>query len=111
MLHIRTARPLVQFFDVVCQTTTAIFILEVLTTTRARSSKSFILCLLHETYLCQSRERTLNPRVSCTHDKHGIISKQSSSGSPVCYAAVEATGEHDFFFVFKPISPIDHQNN
>lgn len=110
-MHIRTARPLIQFFDVVYQTTTGIFILEVLTITRARSSKSFMLCLLHETYLCQSSERTLNPRVSCTHDQHGIISKQSSPGSPVCFAAVEATGEHEFFFVFKPISPIDHQNN
>ena len=40
----RAARFLVQCFDVVCQTTTReIFIFEVLTTTRARSSKSFIL--------------------------------------------------------------------
>ena len=46
----RAARFLVQCLDVVCQTTTReISIFEVLTTTRARSSKCFIVCFYMKT--------------------------------------------------------------
>ena len=45
----RAARFFGQFFDAVCQTTDVIFIFEVLRTTRALSSKSFILCLCMKT--------------------------------------------------------------
>ena len=49
-------------------------IFEVLTTTQARPSQFFILCLLHKNHLYQSRERTIH--LVYTHDQHGIIAKQ-----------------------------------
>ena len=63
------ARFLVQCFDVVCQTTTCNF--ELLTKTRARSSKSFILCL----YMKTIRAKQAKVHVACFvhHDQHGII--------------------------------------
>ena len=67
----RAARFLVQCFDVVCQTRREIFIFEVLTTTRARSSKSFTLCLYMKTF------RTKLAKMQCAYfvqrDQHGII--------------------------------------
>ena len=50
-----------------------ILIFEGLMRTRARSGKSFLLCLLHENHLCQSSERSL--RLFRTQDERRIIAK------------------------------------
>ena len=69
----RAARFLEQCFDVVCKRLREIFIFEVLTTTRARSSKSLTLCL------CMKTIRTKQAKVQFAYfvqrDKHGQIAK------------------------------------
>ena len=72
------ARFLVQCFEVVCQTTSQreIFIFEVLTTTRARSSKLFTLCL----YMKTIRAKQVKVH-SAYFDQNGIIAKDLTQSS------------------------------
>ena len=68
------ARFLVQHFDVVCQTTkNEILIFEVLTTTRARSSKSFTLCLCVK--IIRAKQAKVHFAYFAQHDQLGIIAK------------------------------------
>ena len=71
----RAARFLAQCFEVVCQTTSRreIFTFEVLTTTRARSSKSFTLCLCMKT-IC-AKQAKVHSAYFVQRDQHGIIPK------------------------------------
>ena len=64
------ARFLVQCFDVSAKRRREIFILEVLTTTRARSSKSFTLCLYIRTKQAKVQFASFVQR-----DQNGIIAK------------------------------------
>ena len=67
----RAARFLMQFFDVVSKWRREIFIFEVLTKTRARSSKSFILCLFMKIISAKQAMVYFAYFVQC--GQHGII--------------------------------------
>ena len=69
----RAARFLVQCFDVVYQRRSEIFIFEVLTTTRARSSKSFTLCLYMKTI--RAKQAEVHSAYFVQRDQHGIIAR------------------------------------
>ena len=75
------ARFLVQYFEVVCQTTSQreIFIFEVLTTTGARSSKSFTLCLYMKTI--RAKQAKVHSAYFVRRDQHGIIAKDLTQSS------------------------------
>ena len=75
----RAPRFLVQFFDVVYQMTTWIFIFEVLKTTQTGSCKSFILCLYVKT-IRGIRAKRAKVHFTCflQRGKHGIITKHST---------------------------------
>ena len=75
------ARFLVQYFEVVCQTTSQreIFIFEVLTTTGARSSKSFTLCLVMKTI--RAKQAKVHSAYFVQRDQHGIIAKDLTQSS------------------------------
>ena len=75
----RAARFLVQCFDVVesFKRRREILIFEVLTTTRARSSKSLILCLYMKTI--RTKQATVQFAYFVQRDQHGIIAKELTS--------------------------------
>ena len=68
----RVARFLVQFFDVVCQMTTWNFHLEVLTTTRARSSKSSFFTYIKTIHAKQAK---VHSAYFVQREQHRIISQ------------------------------------